>query len=106
MTVDCKLPRDPHKLSPFQSATVAFLSNCERGVKSVVLQSGEHFLGGKVEQLHARIRMLLGKVCHRPRQETARKGGRVTNTQPHALSSGAHPFQHFVGSLEQFARFA
>src|SRR5947207_1250452 len=105
LAVHRQLPGDLHKLRPFQSVAGAFLPDCECDIKRAVLQSGEYFLGGKVEQLQPRIRMLLGKVRHCARQETAGERGRVADAQPHAPSGGPHALHHLVGPVKKLARF-
>ena len=104
--VDRDLPRGPNELCPFQSARVAFRPDRERDIERVVFQSGQHFLGREVEQFHARVWMLLGKILYGCGQEAAGERRRVANSQPHALAGCADTFQHLIGTLKKFARFA
>ncbi len=85
---------------------VAVQADREHGIQGVVFQSGQQFLGREVEQFHARVRMLLGKILYGCGQEAAGERRRVANAQPHALAGGADTFQHLIGALKKFARFA
>jgi len=85
---------------------IAVQADREHGIQGVVFQSGQHFLRREVEQFHARVRVLLDKILHGCGQEAAGKRRGVTNSQPHALAGGADTFQHLIGTLKKFARFA
>lgn len=105
VTVDGQLPGSPDERGPVQGALARVGSDADGDVEFAVVEAGEHFGGGEVEEFDAGARMVLGEGGDGGREESGGKGGGVANAQAGTDAGGADAFEEEIGAMQKFAGF-